>query len=82
MAAVGTALWDPLRDGAESRLRVHGTNPRYSLADSPPAGNGYPLDEIRLKALWPVFHQGPSPGFSAAEWWILWTARRARADSP
>ncbi len=38
-------------------------------------GRGYPLDEIRLKALWPVFHQGVKHTKDVqcwAEWWILW----------
>ncbi len=36
---------------------------------------GFPLDEIRVKALWPAFHQGVKhikDTQSWAEWWILW----------
>lgn len=38
-------------------------------------GVGFPLDETRVKALWPVFHAGVKHIKDVqcwAEWWILW----------
>jgi hypothetical protein len=48
-------------------------------------GRGYPLDDIRIKALWPIFHQGVK--FSKdvqcwAEWWILWRRVAAGLSRP
>ena len=55
------ALWEPLRDLAEQRLKSPRHESRWFnlaglLACGP--GTGFPLDEVRIKALWPVFHQG------------------------
>jgi len=71
------ALWDPLRDVAESR----GKSPRHESRWFNLAGYllrpgvGFPLDESRIKALWPAFHQGVKHVKDMqcwAEWWILW----------
>ncbi len=71
------ALWDPLRDVADSRNKSPRHESRwYNLAGyflRP--GSGFPLDENRIKALWPVFHQGVKNQKDLqcwAEWWILW----------
>ena len=71
------ALWDPLHEVAESRNKSPRHESRwFNLAGyllRP--GIGFPLDESRIKALWPVFHQGVKHGKDLqcwAEWWILW----------
>jgi len=71
------ALWEPLRDVAETRTKGPRHESRwYNLAGfflRP--GTGYPLDEVRIKALWPFFHQGLRHTKDLqcwAEWWILW----------
>ena len=70
-------LWDPLLASAEKRL----TTPRHESRWFNLAGfflrpgRGYPLDDIRIKALWPIFHQGVKFIKDVqcwAEWWILW----------
>ena len=71
------AWWEPLRDLADQRLKSPQHESRwFNLAGfSLRPGRGYPLDEIRLKALWPVFHQGVKHTKDVqcwAEWWILW----------
>jgi molecular chaperone DnaK (HSP70) len=71
------AFWEPLRDLADQRTRSPQHESRwFNLAGfSLRPGRGYPLDEIRLKALWPLFHQGvrhPKDVQCWAEWWILW----------
>jgi DNA-K related protein len=71
------AFWDPLRDLAEQRTKSPQHESRwFNLAGfSLRPGRGYPLDEIRLKALWPLFHQGVRHQKDVqcwAEWWILW----------
>ncbi len=55
-------------------------------------GRGFPLDEVRIKALWPIFHQGVKHTKDVqcwAEWWILWrrvaaglVAAAPRGDPP
>ena len=50
-------------------------------------GRGFPLDDLRIKALWPIFHQGVKHTKDVqcwAEWWILWrqSGRGAFAASP
>jgi hypothetical protein len=71
------SLWDPLVACAEKRLKSPRHESRwFNLAGfflRP--GRGYPLDEVRIKALWPVFHQGVKHIKDVqcwAEWWILW----------
>jgi molecular chaperone DnaK (HSP70) len=71
------AWWEPLRDLAEQRLKGAQHESRwFNLAGfSLRPGRGYPLDEVRLKALWPIFHQGIKHTKDLqcwAEWWILW----------
>jgi hypothetical protein len=71
------ACWEPLLELADRRLKGPRHESRwYNLAGfflRP--GRGFPLDELRLKALWPVFHQGVKHAKDVqcwAEWWILW----------
>jgi len=71
------ALWDPLRELAEQRFRSPRHESRwYNLAGyCLRPGTGYPLDELRVKALWPVWHQGVRHAKDLqvwAEWWVLW----------
>ena len=71
------AMWEPLRDLAEQRLKSPRHESRwFNLAGFVlRPGTGVPLDEIRMKALWPVFHQGVKHVKDLqcwAEWWILW----------
>jgi hypothetical protein len=71
------AMWDPLRDLADARFKGPRHESRwYNLAGfCLRPGTGFPLDETRVKALWPVFHQGVRHGKDLqcwAEWWILW----------
>jgi hypothetical protein len=71
------ALWEPLRETAEARAHSPQHEARWlSLAGyCLRPGAGYPLDENRVKALWPVFHQGLNHARDPqcwAEWWILW----------
>ncbi len=71
------AMWEPLRDLAEQRLKSPRHESRwFNLAGFVlRPGTGFPLDEIRMKALWPVFHQGIKHVKDLqcwAEWWILW----------
>jgi hypothetical protein len=71
------AFWEPLRDAAEQRLKSPRHESRwFNLAGfCLRPGRGYPLDEVRIKALWPVFHQGVPHVKDLqcwAEWWILW----------
>ena len=71
------ALWEPLRDLADHRLKTPQHESRwFNLAGFVlRPGRGFPLDEIRIKALWPFFHQGARYTKEVqcwAEWWILW----------
>ena len=71
------AWWEPLRDLADQRLKGPQHESRwYNLVGfALRPGRGYPLDEVRLKALWPVFHLGVKHTKEVqcwAEWWILW----------
>ncbi|MBX6311691.1 MAG: hsp70 family protein [Isosphaeraceae bacterium] len=71
------AFWDPLRDVAEQRFKSPRHESRwmnltgYCLRP----GTGFPLDEVRIKTLWPAFHAGVRHVKDLqcwAEWWILW----------
>jgi hypothetical protein len=71
------AMWDPLRDLADLRLKSPRHESRwFNLAGyALRPGRGFPLDEVRIKALWPAFHQGVRHAKDVqcwAEWWILW----------
>jgi hypothetical protein len=71
------ALWEPLRDCAEQRFKSARHESRWlNLAGyCLRPGVGYPLDEVRQKALWPVFHQGVRYIKDVqcwTEWWVLW----------
>jgi molecular chaperone DnaK (HSP70) len=71
------ALWDPLREVAEARNKSPRHESRwFNLAGYVlRPGVGFPLDESRIKALWPTFHQGVKYAKDLqcwAEWWILW----------
>ena len=71
------ALWDPLREVSEGRFQTPRHESRWlNLAGfCLRPGTGFPLDEVRMKAVWPVFHQGVRHIKDAqcwAEWWILW----------
>jgi molecular chaperone DnaK (HSP70) len=71
------AFWEPLRESIEAR----GRSPRHESRWLNLAGYclrpgaGYPLDELRIKALWPLFHQGLQhikDGQCRVDWWVLW----------
>jgi molecular chaperone DnaK (HSP70) len=71
------AFWDPLLAVAELRLKSPRHESRwFNLAGFVlRPGRGFPLDEVRLKALWAIFHQGVRHIKDVqcwAEWWILW----------
>jgi molecular chaperone DnaK (HSP70) len=71
------ALWEPLRDRADERFQSARHESRWlNLAGyCLRPGVGFPLDEVRLKALWPVFHQGVRYIKDVqcwTEWWVLW----------
>ena len=81
------ALWEPLRDQADQRLRGPRHESRwFNLAGyCLRPGTGFPLDEIRIKALWPVFHLGVKHVKDLqcwAEWWILWRRVAAGLSKP
>jgi molecular chaperone DnaK (HSP70) len=71
------ALWEPLLDLADARFKSARHESRWlNLAGyCLRPGVGYPLDESRVKALWPVFHQGVRHVKDVqcwTEWWVLW----------
>jgi molecular chaperone DnaK (HSP70) len=71
------ALWEPLHELAELRFKSPRHESRWlNLAGyCLRPGVGYPLDELRVKALWPVFHQGVRHTKDVqcwTEWWVLW----------
>jgi hypothetical protein len=71
------AFWEPLRDLADHRLKGSQHESRWlNLAGFVlRPGRGFPMDELRIKALWPIFHQGVRHTKDVqcwAEWWILW----------
>jgi len=71
------ALWEPLEEGAGGR----GRSPRHEQRWLNLAGHclrpgvGFPMDPVRMKALWPIFHQGIKNSKDVqcwVEWWVLW----------
>jgi molecular chaperone DnaK (HSP70) len=71
------ALWEPMRDLAEQRFQSPRHESRWlNLAGyCLRPGTGFPLDELRIKALWPVWHAGVRHVKDVqcwAEWWIVW----------
>ena len=81
------ASWEPLLELADKRLKSPQHESRwFNLAGfflRP--GRGFPLDELRLKALWPIFHQGVKHTKDVqcwAEWWILWRRVAAGLSRP
>ncbi len=70
-------FWEPLLELAVDRLKSARHESRwFNLAGFVlRPGRGYPLDEVRIKVLWPLFHNGTRHGKDVqcwAEWWILW----------
>jgi hypothetical protein len=81
------ALWEPLRDLAEQRFKGPRHESRWlNLAGfCLRPGTGFPLDEVRVKALWPVFHQGVRHTKDVqcwTEWWVLWRRVAAGLSRP
>jgi hypothetical protein len=81
------ACWEPLLELAEKRQKSPRHESRWvNLAGfflRP--GRGFPLDELRMKALWPLFHQGVKHTRDVqcwAEWWILWRRVAAGLSRP
>ncbi len=71
------ALWEPLKEANERRMGSPRHESRWmNLAGfCLRPGTGYPMDESRVKALWPIFHAGVKHQKDVqcwAEWWILW----------
>ncbi len=71
------AFWEPIREASELRLKGPRHESRWlNLAGfCLRPGRGFPLDELRIKALWPVFHQGVKHIKDLqcwADWWVLW----------
>ena len=80
-------MWEPLRDAAERRSASPRHESRwFNLAGyCLRPGTGFPLDEARIKALWPAFHQGVKHAKDVqcwAEWWILWRRVAAGLIAP
>jgi molecular chaperone DnaK (HSP70) len=81
------AFWEPLSELAELRLKSPQHESRwFNLAGfCLRPGRGFPLDEVRIKALWPVFHLGVRHTKDVqcwAEWWILWRRLAAGLSRP
>ena len=81
------ALWEPLLAASESRSK----SPAHELRWLNLAGYflrpgvGFPLDELRIKALWPTFHAGvshPKDKQTWVEWWVLWRRVAAGLNRP
>jgi hypothetical protein len=71
------AMWEPLREVIDTRWKSPRHESRWlNLAGfCLRPGTGFPLDEVRIKALWPVFHAALKHQKDVqcwAEWWILW----------
>jgi molecular chaperone DnaK (HSP70) len=81
------AFWEPLLDLADQRYKSARHESRwFNLAGfCLRPGRGFPLDEMRIKALWPAFHQGVRHTRDVqcwAEWWILWRRVGAGLSRP
>jgi molecular chaperone DnaK (HSP70) len=81
------AFWEPLDDLGDQRLKGPRHESRwFNLAGFVlRPGRGFPLDEMRIKALWPVFHLGVRHTKDVqcwAEWWILWRRVAAGLSRP
>jgi molecular chaperone DnaK (HSP70) len=81
------AFWEPLLESADKRQKGPRHESRwFNLAGfflRP--GRGFPLDDLRIKALWPIFHQGVKHSKDVqcwAEWWILWRRVAAGLSRP
>jgi molecular chaperone DnaK (HSP70) len=71
------ALWEPLREVTDARARSPQHEERWlNLAGyCLRPGTGFPLDETRIKALWPLWTQGLKHTKNTqtwVEWWVLW----------
>ena len=71
------AMWEPLKEAADRRFESPQHESRWmNLAGySLRPGVGFPLDEARMKALWPMFLAGVKHIKDVqcwAEWWVLW----------
>ncbi|WZO97956.1 Hsp70 family protein [Isosphaeraceae bacterium EP7] len=71
------SFWEPLRDAADRRAKSSRHESRWlNLAGyCLRPGVGYPLDELRIKAAWSLWHQSvkhPKDPQCWAEFWILW----------
>lgn len=71
------ALWDPLREVSDRRLAGPRHESRwFNLAGfCLRPGVGYPLDDVRIKALWALWNQGVKHAKDLqcwADWWVLW----------
>jgi molecular chaperone DnaK (HSP70) len=80
-------FWEPLRELADHRNRSPRHESRwYNLVGyCLRPGTGFPLDDVRIKALWPTFHQGVKHVKDLqcwAEWWILWRRVAAGLSRP
>lgn len=71
------AMWEPLKEASERRS----LSPRHESRWMNLAGYclrpgiGFPLDETRIKSLWPSFHVGLKHIKDVqcwADWWVLW----------
>jgi molecular chaperone DnaK (HSP70) len=85
--AVLRAFWEPLLELADHSHRSARHESRwFNLAGfALRPGRGFPLDESRIKALWPVFHQGVRHTKDVqcwAEWWIMWRRVAAGLSRP
>ncbi len=71
------AMWEPLREATEARLKSPRHESRWcNLAGfCLRPGTGYPLDETRIKPLWAIFSAGVKHTKDIqvwADWWVMW----------
>ena len=71
------ALWEPLREMTEARLKSPRHESRWFnlVGFCLRPGTGYPLDEIRIKPLWANFSAGVKHTKDIqvwADWWVMW----------